>query len=328
MNPEQLGKLVKAHFDAHAPRYGLEGRGVTVEYRFYGGSLQKRHFTISEGAAAYHLKLADAPRRLAGLRKWHNLRDILHERYRAPRILDWIDIPDTGYGGLLCEHIPGHPADLGASPYVTREIADLVSQLHADGELSAMLLPLTPEGTCADYFNGVWARRLRRDLADIEAQPPDFVASETLEWMKAEALAVERAVAGMEAFSPRASSPVHGDLWPGNILAADDGRIRIVDWDDIALGDPALEFAVLLEPIMEMNPKASLADLLRREPDAAFRQRFETCLRAQKLYAPIEAAAEYIEAEALEDRADAVRAERRAQYRETQRAYRRRYGAG
>ena len=112
MNPEHLGRLVKAHFDAHAPRYGLEGRCVTVEYRFYGGSLQKRHFTVTEGAAAYHLKLADAPRHLAGLRKWHSLRDILHQRYSAPRILDWIDIPDTGYGGLLCEHIAGHPADL------------------------------------------------------------------------------------------------------------------------------------------------------------------------------------------------------------------------
>ena len=52
------------------------------------------------------------------------------------------------------------------------------------------------------------------------------------------------------------------------------------------------------------------------------------CLRAQRLYAPIEAAAEYIEAEALGDGADAVRAERRAQHLETLRAYRRRYVAG
>ena len=103
----------------------------------------------------------------------------------------------------------------------------------------------------------------------------------------------------MEAFSARASSPVHGDLWRGNILVADDGRLRIVDWDDLALGDPALEFAVLLEPIMELDPNASLEDLLQRRPDAAFTQRFEMCLRAQRLYAPIEAAAEYIEAEAL-----------------------------
>ena len=82
--------------------------------------------------------------------------------------------------------------------------------------------------------------------------------------MREESLRVEAAVTSMESFSRPAESPVHGDLWQDNILVADDGRIRIIDWDDLALGDPALEFAVLLEPIMDLNPDASLEDLLQR----------------------------------------------------------------
>ena len=328
MNPEQLARLVKAHFQDLAPRYGMSSPTVTVEYRFYGGSVHRRHFTISDGAAAYYLKLADAPRHLAGLRKWHSLREILHERYRAPRIVDWVDIPGTDFSGLLCEHIPGHVWECGARPHLAPEVIDLVHQLHEDEELQKEIRLFSPGGTFRDYFNGVWRRRIRRDLEMIETQPPEFVTPETLRWMREEALAMERSVAEMEAFSASASSPVHGDLWQGNILASDDGRLRIVDWDDLALGDPALEFAVLLEPIMELDPTASLEDLLQRRPDAAFTQRFEMCLRAQRLYAPIEAAAEYIEADEMGGSADAIRAEREAYYPEALRAYQRRYGPG
>ncbi len=327
MNPQQLALLVKAHFQNLAPRYGLQGKDVAVEYRYYGGSLHRRHFTISEGAA-FHLKLADAPDHLAKLRKWHSLSQILDRNHRAPRVMDWIDVPGTDFSGLLCEHVHGHVWDVGTRPDLAPDVIGLVHRLHEDEELQKELRPLSPAGACGDYFNGVWRRRIRRDLTMVEAQRPEFVSGEALQWMREESLAIERAVAGMEAFSASAASAVHGDLWRGNILVADDGRLRIIDWDDLALGDPALEFAVLLEPIMELDPSASLEDLLQRRPDAGFIQRFEMCLRAQRLYAPIEAAAEYIEAEALEEGADAIRAERKAYYPEALRTYKRRYGAG
>ena len=328
MNPQQLALLVKAHFERLAPRYGLHGRDVAVEYRYYGGSLHRRHFTISDGVTSYHLKLADAPDHLAKLRKWHSLGQMLDGNHRAPRVVDWIDVPGTDFSGLLCEHVHGRVWDAGTRPDLAPEAIDLVHRLHGDEELQKELLPFSPAGAYRDYFNGVWRRRIRRDLTMVEAQPPEFVSIETLRWMREESLVIERAVAGMEAFSASAASAVHGDLWRGNILVADDGRLRIIDWDDLALGDPALEFAVLLEPMMELNPDASLEDLLQRRPDAGFIQRFEMCLRAQRLYAPIEAAAEYIEAEALEEGRDEVRAERKARYPEALRAYRRRYGDG
>ncbi len=326
MGPEQLAQLIKDHFNGLAPRYGLEGPAVSVERLSHAGRIQRRALTISDGEIKYHLKLVYSPDHIDKLRKWHGLNRALHEQYRAPLIVDWIDIPDTGFSGLLCEHVAGRPADLGASPRLTREIVALASRLHADEEMRATLLPLTPNGTCRDYFNSVWIRRFKEDLAVIEAQPPEFVANETLRWMREESLRIEGAVASMEAFSPKASSPVHGDLWNDNILVADDGRWRIVDWDDIALGDPALEFAVLLEPTLEQNPEASLEDLLPYPPDAGFSRRLEMCLRAQRLYSAIETLANYIEAEALGDRAARVREENEALHRVALRSYKRRYG--
>ena len=327
MGPQQLARLVKDHFDGLAPRYGLEGPATSVEHLSHAGSIQRRSLTISDGEIKYHLKLAYSPDHIDKLRKWYGLNQALHERYRAPLIVDWIDIPDTGFSGLLCEHVAGRPADLGASSRLTREIVDLASRLHTDEEMRSTLLPLTPDGTCGDYFNSVWIRRFKEDLAIVEAQPPTFVTGETLHWMREESLSIERMVAGMEAFSPNASSPVHGDLWNDNILVADDGQWRIVDWDDIALGDPALEFAVLLEPILEQNPEASLKDLLPYTPDAGFSQRLEMCLRAQRLYRAIEAPAEYIEAVAVGAGTDGLRDDKRAQHLEAVSAYRNRYGA-
>lgn len=328
MQPEQLAQRVSDHFHGNATRYGLQGKEIAVEYRSYGGSLHRRHFTISEGAAAYHLKLAHIPDHLARLRKWYSLGQILYKSHRAPRIVDWIDVPGTEFSGLLCEHIRGRVWDFGSQPHLAPEVIGLIHRLHEDEELQKELRRFSPSGTCRDYFNGVWGRRIRRDLTMIETQTPDFVSGDTLRWLRDESLRVERAVAGLEAFSHPVVSAVHGDLWRGNILLTDGGRLRIVDWDDLALGDPALEFAVLLEPIMELNPGASLEDLLQRRPDAGFTQRFETCMWAQRLYTPIEAAAEYIEAVALGMGTDLLRDEKEALHRETLNFYKRRYDGG
>ena len=321
MEPQQLAPLIDAHFKRLAPRYGLQGKDVTVEYRYYGGSLERRHYAISDGEAAYHLKLAHIPDHLAKLRKWHSLGQALHERYRAPRIVDWIDVPDTDFSGLLFEHIHGHYWDFGEQPRLAPEVIDLVHRLHEDKDLQRELRRFTPGGTCRDYFNSVWRRRIRRDLPIVEKQPPQFVSNETLRWMREESLRIESAVAESEAFSASATWAVHGDLWPGNILVTEDGSLRIIDWDDLALGDPALEYAVLLDPVLGGDLESSIAGLLPFRPDAAILERMETCLRAQRLYAPIEAAAEYVESVAAGAGSDGLWDKKEAVYREALRAY-------
>ena len=108
-NRSNSAPLIDAHdFKRLAPLYGLQGKDVTAEYRYFGGSLERHHYAISDGAAEYHLKLAHIPDHLARLRKWHSPGQALHERFRAPRIVDWIDVPGTDFSGLLFEHIHGH----------------------------------------------------------------------------------------------------------------------------------------------------------------------------------------------------------------------------
>ncbi len=41
-----------------------------------------------------------------------------------------------------------------------------------------------------------------------------------------------------------ASVLLHGDYWPGNILWRDDLLVAVIDWEDAAIGDPLIDFAI------------------------------------------------------------------------------------
>ena len=70
------------------------------------------------------------------------------------------------------------------------------------------------------------------------------------------------------------------------------------------------------------------ARLCSTAPDAGLRRRLGMCLQAQRLYSAIESLANYIEAEALGDRADRVREENETLHRVALRSYLRKYGGG
>jgi thiamine kinase-like enzyme len=56
---------------------------------------------------------------------------------------------------------------------------------------------------------------------------------------------------------------VHGDLWPHNLIAADDGTTVAVDWSQVGIGAVAQDLDQLtLDPVwMQVMPEASLDDL-------------------------------------------------------------------
>jgi aminoglycoside phosphotransferase (APT) family kinase protein len=69
-----------------------------------------------------------------------------------------------------------------------------------------------------------------------------------------------------EAFAAPADAPVHGDLWHENVLVTPDGAWVLLDWDELRLGDPALDLAklpVFAAPVMEARLATRVA-LLRR----------------------------------------------------------------
>jgi aminoglycoside phosphotransferase (APT) family kinase protein len=45
---------------------------------------------------------------------------------------------------------------------------------------------------------------------------------------------------------PQRNAPalLHGDYWPGNILWRDEQLVAVIDWEDAALGDPLMDFAI------------------------------------------------------------------------------------
>jgi len=120
------------------------------------------------------------------------------------------------------------------------------------------------------------------------------------------------------AFRCPADQPVHGDLNEGNVLITP-AEFFIVDWDDLALGDPAIDFAVLLWPLVCQG--RSWQDFLAK-PDDAFSNRIEVCLRAQLLDEVIDPLADFVAADAAPSKQAEVQLVKRTQHQNALESYR------
>jgi hypothetical protein len=272
------------------------------------------------------LKLADDEDALAGLEQWREIRAILSGRYHAPRMLDWVQIPGTDFEGGVFEYIPGQPAELAAQPDLLDSIVNLLGRLHADRELASILLSI--EGiipTCTDYFLSVYIDRFDEDLAEIAGDMPPFVTLELLDWMMGETRELEGLARDLPAFQQAAGSPTHGDLWPSNILVTENGHFYIIDWDDLALGDPALEYSILLGPLWR-HGSLSMAELERRLPnDPIFKERFQVCLRALVLDEVIDSLADWVESGFVPEHQFTMRSAKERAHREALGLYKQLY---
>src|ERR671932_115193 len=86
---------------------GLRPETVQVRPLLNLAGFTNASFTVLDGTTAYHLKLTAAPHRIARLRRWHALRELLETRYRAPHVVAWASVPGTPYEGLLFEQLAG-----------------------------------------------------------------------------------------------------------------------------------------------------------------------------------------------------------------------------
>jgi hypothetical protein len=326
---DDLTRRVTAYFRSRAADFGLQAASLEARYILNWGGFVNASFTLTDGAAAYHLKLADDAEMQDRLALWYDLNEILSGQYRAPRILDWIEIPDTPYAGLLFPHLPGEPADLTTQPDVLAGVLDLLARLHADSGVVQFLagdevdLP-----SCADYFRGVYIERFDEDLQIVAAGLPPFVPPALLDWMLAETRALEHLALSDPAFQHPAASPTHSDLWHSNILVAEDGGWHIIDWDDLTLGDPALEYSILLGRLWQTaaRTRAQIDDLL--PPGEDLRRRFDLCLRAFVLDQVIDTLADWVESDFAPQHQLHVRQEKERAHREALELYRRLYPEG
>lgn len=291
-----LTRRVTEYFRRHAAQYDLDPQALEARYILNWGGFVNASFFLSDGRKTYHLKLADDDEMQARLARWKFLSSTLAEKYRAPRVLDWIKIPRTPFAGLLCESLPGQPASLATQPRVLDGVLNLLARLHADRDLAAALASINGEpSTCADYFLSVYIDRFDEDLLVIAGDLPPFVPLSLLDWMMGETRELEGLARDLPAFQETAGSPTHGDLSQSNILVTPDESFSIIDWDDLALGDPALEYSLLLGPLWR-GGHLSLAEIERLlPPESAFRQRFDLCRRALILDQVIDPLADWVE---------------------------------
>jgi len=125
-------------------------------------------------------------------------------------------------------------------------------------------------------------------------------------------------VGAEEAFHTPAHAPVHSDVNEGNVLVTPASWF-VVDWDDIVLGDPAIEFAVLLWPMIYRGGR--WRDFPLPDMDESFGRRIEICLRAQLLDEIIDPLADYVAARAVPSRETSVRLAKKLRHEEALERY-------
>lgn len=315
---------VTRYFRDHASRYGL-GPSFHVEQKLNWGGFVNLHFDVSDGATAYHVKLSRDEGVLSGLERWRSLAPELESRYRAPAIVEWIDLGEASLSGLVLEWSDGRPADLRAQPGIVHDVLALADRLHEDEEIERALRERDMDD---DAFESVLAHYLDHLEADVAESGHRYpVDRAVLDWVRRELAALRRLFQRESAFAGVRAVPIHGDLWTDNILvdSLEHGRWHLVDWDDLALGDPVVDYATLLWPLERdgLDPSPWLG---RRGREPGFTARLRLCFRAALLDEVVDSLADWVEAEQMPEHRDRVRAVKRAVHERAFAHYRKRYG--
>jgi len=327
MDLRRFEALTTAHLAARAAELGLDAGRLEVRYVLNWGGFVNRSFRVTDGRTVLHLKLAAGPETRPGLCRFWELRTLLAP-YRAPAPVAWIEVPGTEYSGVLSRWIDGAPPP-SLEGRLAEEVAGTVARLHADGELAARLRSPGAPATCADAFRRTYAERFFADLETVEGERPPFVPPSTLAWLRGQAEAVEAAVDAAPAFREAADAPTHGDLWVENLLVTARGEWFVLDWDEVAPGDPALDWGMLFGPTRtDLRTAADRALPARATADPAVRERLPLYARASLLDWVIDPLADWIDAGEAPEHLGEVRAEKERIHLAALDAYRRRYGAG
>ncbi len=307
---DSLTSVVHDFFVVHARTFGLAADRVDVRYVLNWGGFVNSSFQISDGGTHLHLKLAVTEDVRAALERWRRLDPILR-RHRAPPVLDWVEIGDAA--GLLFPLLPGEAPAL--EPGVMHAVVDCLRDVWADGELAARLQP-AGNRTAADCYLATYHDRFLEDLRAITDAPPPFVDRDVLTFMCDQAAALEHEVRSHPAFQQEVTTPIHGDLWLNNVLWEDPSSWYLLDWDDVQIGDPAMDIATLTGPTAaDLTPLKRVEDG-RRVGTPEMMERLVVLGRASLLDWVIDPLADWIEADSAPQVRDVARAEKERVYRE------------
>lgn len=314
---DTVAVAVRAWCHRHAASYALDPSTLTVSYVLNWGGFVNHSFHLSDGTRRYHLKLSTDADDQQSLRRWHTHSAAL-ERYRAPAVVDWVEV--DGAAGLLFPHLEGRVPDL--TDEVVDGVLGTLSRLWNDRSLAAVL-PQDKSLTASAAFHDSFHRRFLVDLEGVREAPPPFVDTALITWLDAQVASLSDRVSNDPAFREPLAQAVHGDLWLNNILWADHERWWLLDWDDLRIGDPAMDVAAFLGPTAaDPTPLKRLErvnHLLSREQ----RARMPLLGRATLLDWVIDPLSDWIDATTSPAHLLEVRAEKERVHRQALEAYRR-----
>lgn len=316
---QELMEAARRSFRSRAADFGLDGTRIDVRYVLNWGGFVNTSLRVWDGRAGLHVKLSTSDGGQAALRRWHELDSMLRP-HRAPPILDWIDV--GGAAGLVFPLLEGSTPS--SSPEVIASVLDQVQSLWADAQLAERLGGGTAV-TAADCYLGTYHDRFCADLAAVDRERPRFLAEDDLRYLREEVARLEGRVRESSTFLEEVTSPTHGDLWLNNVLWHGSRSWWLLDWDDVQLGDPAMDLAMLTGPAStDLQPLKYLNQTVGVLSGEA-QERLKLLGRASLLDWVIDPLADWIEAGAAPVHEAAVRAEKERVHRAALSLYRELY---
>jgi thiamine kinase-like enzyme len=320
----RLTRSIRDRLAVEARPLALDARRLDVTPLLNRGGFVNRSFRVSDGRPRYHLKVSADPETRPGLERWRELHRRLERHYHAPRFLAWIDVPGTAFAGPLFEWIDGRIADPLHAPLLER-IVRVVRALHADAALAERLASdEAAAATCADVYAEMYHARFTADLETIAPDRPPFVSTGDVDWMWHEAELLLALVQASASFAEPAAAPSHGDLWADNVLVSGLHDWHLLDWDGLALGDPALDWAMLFGPsradVRPATAREATTALLRLDPATA--RRLTLYARASLLDWIIDPLSDWVGAAHEPEHGEAIRQANERTHREAMALYR------
>jgi hypothetical protein len=269
------------------------GPDTHVEHRFNPTGAEQLSFAVHAGGRDLWVKVAADEEADWPLTTWSRLAELLTERHAAPPVLETLSV--DGRTALLFPFIDAPVATRGTLHERFDEARSVLTGLHGDAALADLLGPPT---TTAECFRGVWLERFVADLDVIEG----YVAKDLHAFLADEVEVLGELVDGIDG---PVDAPVHGDPWHENFLVAPE-RLWLLDWEDLAVGDPVVDDAILLHDALGTDP--------HHWPD---RPAYDVARRALMLDAVVDGAADWVE-----NTDPLIRRQKEAAYRAGLEAYR------
>jgi fructosamine-3-kinase len=225
--------------DALAAALGPEAQ---VEHHADHAGVGKLSFAVRLGERQLWAKVAAHADEEVSLATWAEVAGLLADRHGAPEVVDVLSV--EGHTALLFPYVDALPATRATLHERHDEAAELLAGLHADRELAERLGEPTTTARC---FREVWLERFESDLDVIEG----YVAKDLHAYLADQVDLLGSLVDGLD---DEVHSAVHGDPWHENVLLAPD-RMWLLDWEDLTIGDPVLDDAILRHDALGTDPR-------------------------------------------------------------------------